>query len=634
MNFTFLTKRQIYGKKKIEVFKPLGAKAAITDFAIVAGGYVSNDYYIYGKNQLEDRTGYYWTQTREDENSVNIVNEDGDYHLADLNFSLCGCRLVLNLEDEWSNFLTTNFLDLNDNEIEYGYYPQQAVSKEIQQELESTFDNGKIILLKNTYTSSFGQYSVYEYQNKKYVRVEIATVYNRDKVLLSNGEIYHNGDYVWIEVMPVKWNVLKEEKILLSKKILCAGLEFSKEKYLGDFIHTNIYHFMNNVLLKELFIKNFIPLEEEQQDSKIKNKNYRLEATINKLFLTQIEDNDFFNTDWNNSLLLNFDNKEYSFSLLDEEQVGKLSITKKGTSAIVTPFALLEGANSVPKEKEIFGSYWTKTIEYGFHDLRSFSSMPANSKAAMVIVEGTSQRSIADVKCHHIGGRPLLIFEDFCHFLRNTNLKINDDETINLGYFPQDFVSIELQQELENNYQEMELSFTDKTYSYIKNGNLNYLESLDEYEYKNRKYVRLENVSSTNELVTEKALESSSKRKKVIWIEVKPVKWIILTDRMLLCDKIIFTSNFENYSFSSVEDSQIYQWMNKNLREMLFQESSPLEEMKRHDNQIKKEQLKQLKKILIQMINHPGIIELFTELAEELVDDKLVQDSYSKVRKK
>lgn len=34
------------------------------------------------------------------------------------------------------------------------------------------------------------------------------------------------------------------------------------------------------------------------------------------------------------------------------------------------------------------------------------------------------------------------------------------------------------------------------------------------------------------------------------------------------------------------------------------------------------------------MIKHPEIIELFTELAEELVDDKLVQDSYSKVRKK
>ena len=74
--------------------------------------------------------------------------------------------------------------------------------------------------------------------------------------------------------------------------------------------------------------------------------------------------------------------------------------------------------------------------------------------------------------------------------------------------------------------------------------------------------------------------------------------------------------------------------MNKDLREMLFQEFSPLEEMKQHDNQLKKEQLKQLKKILIQMINHPEIIELFTELAEELIDDKLVQDSFSKVRKK
>lgn len=146
---------------------------------------------------------------------------------------------------------------------------------------------------------------------------------------------------------------------------------------------------MNNVLFKELFIKNFISLEEEQQDSKIKNKNYSLESTINRLFSPKIEDNDFFNTDWNNSLLLNFDNKEYSFSLLDEDQVRKLSITKRGTSAIVTPFALLEGANSVEKEKEIFESYWTKTIEYGFHDLRSFSSMPASSKASMVIVEGT-----------------------------------------------------------------------------------------------------------------------------------------------------------------------------------------------------------------------------------------------------
>lgn len=139
MNFTFLTKKQLYGKKKMEVFKTVGARAAITDFAIVTGGYVSNDYYIFGKKQLEDRTGYYWTQTREDENSVNIVNEDGDYHLADLNFSLCGCRLVLNLEDEWDNFLKTNSFDLNDDEIEYSYYPQQVISKRISTIIRKCF---------------------------------------------------------------------------------------------------------------------------------------------------------------------------------------------------------------------------------------------------------------------------------------------------------------------------------------------------------------------------------------------------------------------------------------------------------------------------------------------------------------
>ena len=43
MKFTFLTKEQLWGKQKLEIFKNKGAKAAITDFAIISGGYVSNN---------------------------------------------------------------------------------------------------------------------------------------------------------------------------------------------------------------------------------------------------------------------------------------------------------------------------------------------------------------------------------------------------------------------------------------------------------------------------------------------------------------------------------------------------------------------------------------------------------------
>lgn len=630
MNFVFLTKSQLYGKKKMEVFKKSGAKAAITDFAILTGGYVSSNYYVPGKNELEDRTGYYWTQTKEDEMNVNIVNEDGDYHLADLNFFPCGCRVALNLEDEWENFFETNSLNLNIKEVEYGYYPQKAVTKEFQQELDSAFANDKIIPLKNTYTSSFGQYSAYEYKNKKITRVQVVPVFGHDEVLLSNGEIYQNNDYVWIEILPIKWHVFEKEKILLSEKIICAGLEFSKEEYRGNFDDTSIYTFINNILFKEALVNDFIPIEKVKQDTNVKNLNGILEDVIDKLFSTEFEDKDVFNTNWNNSLLLNLDNKEFAFSLLEEEQVSKLANIKKGISAVVTPFAILEGATGVQKGEEIYGSYWTKTIEYDFQDLRIFASPVPGAKAAMSFVKETEQLSIADIASHNIGGRPILIFEDFCNFLRNSKLKINDDETINLGYFPQDFVSVELQQELENNYQEMELSLTDRNYNYIRNGNLNYLENIDEYEYKNKRYVRLDNVSCTNELVTEKTFESPYSKRQAIWIEVKPVKWTILTDRMLLCDKIIFTANFENDYFSTIEKSQICQWMNEDLREMLFQKSFSLEEMKENDNKRKKERLKN---IIMKTLDNPEMIEIFAGLTEELTPNNSKQDSFSKVKK-
>ena len=140
-------------------------------------------------------------------------------------------------------------------------------------------------------------------------------------------------------------------------------------------------------------------------------------------------------------MLLNLDNKEFAFSLLEEEQVSKLANIKKGISAVVTPFAILEGATGVQKGEEIYGSYWTKTIEYDFQDLRIFASPVPGARAAMAFVKEAEQLSIADIASHNIGGRPILIFEDFCNFLRNSKLKINDDETINLGYFPQYFVS-------------------------------------------------------------------------------------------------------------------------------------------------------------------------------------------------
>lgn len=71
-NFTFLTEEQFFGPGKLDIFQKRGTKAAITDFAILLGGYVS-DIHLDGVNSLEARTGWYWTKTDDGDNDARAV---------------------------------------------------------------------------------------------------------------------------------------------------------------------------------------------------------------------------------------------------------------------------------------------------------------------------------------------------------------------------------------------------------------------------------------------------------------------------------------------------------------------------------------------------------------------------------
>lgn len=67
-DFTFLTEEQCFDSyRKLEILKKRGTIAPITDFSILLGGFVSDDYYYKHSNSLEDRAGYYWTSS-DDEN--------------------------------------------------------------------------------------------------------------------------------------------------------------------------------------------------------------------------------------------------------------------------------------------------------------------------------------------------------------------------------------------------------------------------------------------------------------------------------------------------------------------------------------------------------------------------------------
>ncbi len=78
LDFTFPEIDQIFGNKQSDIFKAYGTKCAISDFAILLGGFVANGIYTTEGNTLKDRTGYWWTRTSDGDNDARVVRKNGN----------------------------------------------------------------------------------------------------------------------------------------------------------------------------------------------------------------------------------------------------------------------------------------------------------------------------------------------------------------------------------------------------------------------------------------------------------------------------------------------------------------------------------------------------------------------------
>jgi len=245
---TLLEEKQIFGEKALDIIKKRGTKAAITDFAILLGGFVSNNYHVDGGNALDKITGWYWTKTDDSDYDARVVNNDGSsgnyaVHERDggVRPALPFSRIQLIPTNEVSGRKKDGIL-----EIEYGYYPRSAVPIGMQHELEQAFEHWKLNQTGNTYTTDSRRHNdydnsflpqsfiEYEYNGKRYVRVKENSYYN--KFILSNGETYKDGDYVWVSVEPVKWLVDEKTKLMITEEVIVAGVQFkNKRDYDGDY---------------------------------------------------------------------------------------------------------------------------------------------------------------------------------------------------------------------------------------------------------------------------------------------------------------------------------------------------------------------------------------------------------------
>lgn len=69
LEFTFLTEEQV---EELDILKKYGTAAAITDFAILLGGYVSTYFRTSEGNRLEDSTGLWWTKTQHSPDAIAV----------------------------------------------------------------------------------------------------------------------------------------------------------------------------------------------------------------------------------------------------------------------------------------------------------------------------------------------------------------------------------------------------------------------------------------------------------------------------------------------------------------------------------------------------------------------------------
>ena len=271
-DLTLLSEGQIWGNSsepQLEVIRKYGTKAAITDLCVLTGGILwkDADCIIDEDRSLTGRTSYFWTRSSDGKENVCAVNVHGDLE----NFYRFDCkgavRPVLQSSVIFSQISPNRVRGYNGTEeVEYGEYPQNAADSRMQNILESEYNRG-VNKTGRSYTFDSVRYDdydtgfkpvtyeEYEYQGKKYIRIKANSDFDGTKFKLSNGVKYRDGDYVWVEVLPVKWLIDDKTGILISKKGLVSGIRFLNKStnYKGDFSKTEMKEYLDRYMSKELF---------------------------------------------------------------------------------------------------------------------------------------------------------------------------------------------------------------------------------------------------------------------------------------------------------------------------------------------------------------------------------------------
>ena len=283
---TLLSDKQVFGSQKLETISKTRNQCPVTDFAIALGASVCEEHLERDKSLKGRLSTYYVLSSKEGTASVSMIDYRGNRSWCLSGSRSMSIRPVLYSEN-LKDFLKRSSINQEDClEVEFGEYPQDAVGR-LTATLEEKYQKQELQRAEKIYTIDRKKgYDIegfipqpiekYEYNGKKYVRI----IYQNDfSHILSNEKRYHKGDFLWLEISPIKWIIEEKGKLLISKKVLVSGVRFCKnEEYQGDLKQTEVYQFLN-----EYFAKEIMTVEKGKSIPKMINRNNPYQLNFQKV---------------------------------------------------------------------------------------------------------------------------------------------------------------------------------------------------------------------------------------------------------------------------------------------------------------------------------------------------------------
>ena len=247
--FRLLSKREVFGVNKSDVFRKMVRKCIGTDFQKYLTGSSESAWWLSSTTiEIEDF---------EVDKIIFYVN-----YLGDLGTSYNGDNCWIKIRP----VMKYNSLDeidknpkRNDDgvlEVEYGEYPQDQVSDVLKKKLEKNYgdkllkETGKKYTVAFEYVDDNGeivppmQFIEYEFDRKKFIR------------------FIYRGVPVWFEVSPIKWYVDEKKKILISEKLLIGHIDYKR-----------IPKFLNTYFAEDIVVKKTEKTEEKKTEDNKKTAN-------------------------------------------------------------------------------------------------------------------------------------------------------------------------------------------------------------------------------------------------------------------------------------------------------------------------------------------------------------------------